>query len=154
MEINQISNSDIISMVNNTISLANTFLVFGALIVAAITIGITVYFNYKAKDDINNAINNILLKISKDSNIQNKLISDILKNDELLKKIIRLPDFKEQLDLAVADQMSLTKTSDTFEYTNLSEYENEDKLKDIDVIIDKEVNLSNIKETQYESTKI
>lgn len=87
MEINQISNSDIISMVNNTISLANTFLVFGALILAAITIGITVYFNYKAKNDINNAINNILLKISKDSNIQNKLISDILKNDELLKKL-------------------------------------------------------------------
>lgn len=41
--------------------------------------------------------------------------------------------------------MSLIKTSDTFEYTNLSEYENEDKLKDIDVIIDKEINLPNIK---------
>ncbi|MBR6612418.1 MAG: hypothetical protein IKK93_09325, partial [Campylobacter sp.] len=102
MEPNQLSNSDIISMVNNTISLANTFLVFGALIVAVITIGITVYFNHKAKDDINNAINNILLEISKDSNIQNKLISDILKNDELLKKIVGLQDFKEQLNLAVA----------------------------------------------------
>jgi hypothetical protein len=152
MEPNQLSNSDIISMVNNTISLANTFLVFGALIVAVITIGITVYFNHKAKDDINNAINNILLEISKDSNIQNKLISDILKNDELLKKIVGLQDFKEQLNLAVADQILLIKTYNTFEYTNLSEYENEDKLKDIDVIIDKEVNLSNIKETQYEST--
>lgn len=151
MEPNQLSNSDIISMVNNTISLANTFLVFGALIVAVITIGITVYFNHKAKDDINNAINNILLKISKDSNIQNKLISDILKNDELLKKIIILPEFKEQLDLAVADQRSLYKTSDS-EYLNMAECENEDKLKDIDDIIDKEVNLSNIKETQYEST--
>lgn len=151
MEPNQLSNSDIISMVNNTISLANTFLVFGALIVAVITIGITVYFNHKAKDDINNAINNILLEISKDSNIQNKLISDILKNDELLKKIVGLQDFKEQLNLAVADQISLYKTSDS-EYLNMAECENEDKLKDIDVIIDKEVNLPNIKETQYEST--
>lgn len=151
MEPNQLSNSDIISMVNNTISLANTFLVFGALIVAVITIGITVYFNHKAKDDINNAINNILLEISKDSNIQNKLISDILKNDELLKKIVGLQDFKEQLNLAVADQISLYKTSDS-EYLNMAECENEDKLKDIDDIIDKEVNLPNIKETQYEST--
>jgi hypothetical protein len=70
----------------------------------------------------------------------------------LLKKIVGLQDFKEQLNLAVADQILLIKTYNTFEYTNLSEYENEDKLKDIDVIIDKEVNLSNIKETQYEST--
>ena len=36
----------------------------------------------------------------------------------------------------------------------MTECENEDKLKDIDVIIDKEINLPNIKETQYESTKI
>lgn len=139
MELNQLSNSDIISMANHTISLANTFLVFGALIVAVITIGITVYFNKKAKEDINNAINNILLEISKDSNIQNKLISDILKNDELLKKIIGLSEFKVQLDLAVSDQISLIKTSDKYEYANMTECENEDKLKDIDVIIDKEI---------------
>ncbi|MCZ6102904.1 hypothetical protein [Campylobacter ureolyticus] len=126
---------------SDILSIANNMLVWTGVILAGVTIVLTLfsvfmmfYFRKGSKKTIKQAIDKILNQISKDSKIRNELISKILSDDKILKAIIKTKEFKEQLDLAILDQKNLIDNI---------EIDNEDKgnLKEIDVIIDNEKNL-------------
>lgn len=84
-----------------TVTLANTFLVWGALFIAVATIGITIYFNREKKKDIDNAISEVLQKISDDDKIKDELIRCILSNDDFKQNL------KAMIDIAARDQIDL-----------------------------------------------
>lgn len=88
-----------------TITLANTFLVWGALFIAFATIGIAIYFNRDKKKDIDNAISEVLQKISNDDKIKKELIQHILTNDSFKQEL------KAMIDIAARDQVDLDKES-------------------------------------------
>lgn len=135
------------------ISLANTMLVWAtgivavtAIVIAAATIGITIFFNFKNKANIKKATDKILEQISKDSNIRNKLVEKILSDDIVLKTLVKLPEFKEQLDLSISNHILLIKSyeDNNQNIKNKSLFNNEsldniekEILKKIDNIIDK-----------------
>ena len=142
---------------NLTISNANTFLVFGGVCLAAITIGISIYYNRKNKQAIKESIEKVLVKISQDSSIRNKLVERILENDEILKRIIELDEFKRQLDISVGDMVVViasyernkdVEREDDFKNTHSrgdifegQDCKDKEILKDIDITIDDEANL-------------
>lgn len=82
-----------------TITIANTFLVWGALFIAFITI----YFNREKKKDIENAISEVLQKLSDDDKIKRALIERILANDSFKQEL------KAAIDIAARDQIDLDK---------------------------------------------
>lgn len=91
----------VIQRADFTITLANTFLVWGALFIAVATIGITIYFNREKKKDVNNAILKVLQKIGNDDKIKNELIRHILSGNDFKQEL------KAAIDIAVRDQIDL-----------------------------------------------
>ena len=83
----------VIQRADFTVTLANTFLVWGALFIALATIGITIYFNAEKNKNVD------------------KAISEVLQKDELIRHILSGNDFKQELkatiDIAVRDQIDL-----------------------------------------------
>ena len=63
-----------------TISIANTFLVWGALFIAFIIIGITWYYNREKQREIKKAISEVLQKICDDDKIRAEFVRDMLQN--------------------------------------------------------------------------
>lgn len=86
-----------------TISLANTFLVWGALFIAIATIGITIYFNREKRKDIDKAISEVLQKICDDDKIRAQFIKEMLQNGSFKE------DLKAAIDIAARDQIDLDK---------------------------------------------
>jgi len=123
---------------NLAISNANTFLVYGSIILLVlttlITFAVSYYSNKNKKKEIKRAIEGILCEISKDDAIRNKLVENMLKDDDILKRLVELQEFKEKLDIAVSDQIGILK-----EYENGAEDPDpldEANLKDINVKIE------------------
>ena len=79
-----------------TVTLANTFLVWGALFIAVATRGITIYFNREKKKEIDNAISEVL-----HDKIKDELIRCILSNDDFKQNL------KAMIDIAARDQIDL-----------------------------------------------
>lgn len=103
----------IVQRADFTITIANTFLVWGALFIAFITIGITIYFNREKKKDIENAISEVLQKLSNDDKIKRALIERILANDSFKQEL------KAAIDIAARDQIDLDKESISVQGENL-----------------------------------
>ncbi|WP_315508589.1 hypothetical protein [Campylobacter showae] len=86
-----------------TISIANTFLVWGALFIALITIGITWYYNREKQKEIKKAISEVLQKICDDDKIRAEFVRDMLQNGNFKDEL------KAAIDIAARDQIDLDK---------------------------------------------
>lgn len=86
-----------------TISIANTFLVWGALLIAVTTIFITIYYNRKKQRAIKEAINEVLQKLGNDEQLRTELINKMFEDDEFKK------DFRKFIDISVNDKIDRDK---------------------------------------------
>lgn len=84
-----------------TISVANTFLVWGALFIAIVTIGIAWYYNKNKQEEIKKAVSEVLQKIGNDDKIRAEFINDILQSRSFKEEL------RAMIDLAVRDQIDL-----------------------------------------------
>ena len=91
----------VIQRADFTVTLANTFLVQGALFIALATIGITIYFNAEKNKNVDKAISEVLQKIGNDDKIKDELIRHILSGNDFKQEL------KATIDIAVRDQIDL-----------------------------------------------
>lgn len=137
---------------NTATSVLNTFFVVVSIVLAAIAVGIMLFgywlghkFNKEKIEAIKEAKTAFLAELAKNSDIKNELINHILKNKDFSKTLINLPEFKEKLDICVADQAELLLSQGLCtKYVNKPEApdsEDKDVLKNIDIKIDNEKNL-------------
>lgn len=96
---NDLSNGDIIALASSYMSYTNTFIVLAALIIAAVTIGLTFYFNRDKKKLISEATDNILNKIADDEQMRNTFINKILENKNFKQ------EFEKMVDIHISDKM-------------------------------------------------
>lgn len=106
--------SNIIAIASAYISYANTLLVFAALLIATVTIGLTIYYNREKEKVIKETTNNILEKISQDDNLRDSFIQKILSNKDFQQQ------FEEMVDIHIQDKMD-----DIAENANKEEEQNE-----------------------------
>lgn len=90
-----LNNGDIIALASSYMSYANIIIVVAALIVAAITIGLTLYYNRDKKKIISEVTYNILNKIADDEQMRNTFINRILFKQE----------FERMVDIHISDKM-------------------------------------------------
>ena len=133
------------SAINTYLVLSGIIIAFVAFVSALVSIWLSQNFKKEKKHLLEEAKNNLLGNIAKDDNIRNALINKILDDDLLLKKIISLNEFREQLDVCVADHIDILKEYDERSRLDGAEgYTCDDEaiLKDIDITIDNEVNFT------------
>lgn len=144
-----------LSIANTATSAINTYLVFTGVLIAAIALisalaGIWLSYKFKQekKNLIKEAKDELLSEIARDNNVRNALVNKILSDKQLLKEIILLKEFREQLDECVADHIDILNEYEGVSYEPLfdfdvpeSNYDDEAFLKEIDITIDNEANL-------------
>ncbi|RDU60419.1 hypothetical protein [Helicobacter marmotae] len=96
---NGLNNGDIIALANSYMSYANLIIVVSALIIASITIGLTIYYNRDKKKLINEATYNILDKIAENEQVRNTFIEKILENENFKQ------EFERMVDIHISDKM-------------------------------------------------
>lgn len=145
-------NSYILEIANTTlanagtaISTANNLLVGIGIMVALVTIIVSVFITRQRKELANEILNKIAADKQTQNNLTNKLITNILDNKDILKSIVKLQEFKEQLDIAVSDQMELRNNLKKENIENLDESDKKD-LEEMDIKIDDEKNLQGEKD--------
>lgn len=79
-----------ISIASSYVSYANTTLVLCGLIIAALTIILTIYYNRNQKKLIEESIDKFLKEVSNNEGLQNKLIEAIVQNENFKSDIERL----------------------------------------------------------------
>lgn len=104
------SNSDIISLANTTISVANTMLVWAGVLIALVAIFATMYYNREKKKLIKQTADEFLDKIANNEALRNEFIQKILSNKDFK------DNFEKMVDLHIQDKFDL-----------LDEYKNEEK---------------------------
>ncbi|MGX3044424.1 hypothetical protein [Helicobacter sp. T3_23-1056] len=114
MEQTIVADSNIIAIASSYISYANTLLVFAAVLIAILTIGLTMYYNREQVKVIKETTNNILEKISQDDNLRDNFIQKILSNKDFQQQ------FEAMVDIHIQDKMD-----DIAEKTNKEEEKNE-----------------------------
>lgn len=93
-----------ISIFSSYLSYANTMLVFAGIIIAVITIVLTLYYNQDKKKLIEKATHNILCKIADDEQMRNDFVSKIVENEKFKQ------EFKQMMDI-LADKDKKEKTT-------------------------------------------
>lgn len=93
------TNADVIAVASSYISYANTLLVFGALIIAAVTIGLMIYYGQNKEKLIKETATHILEKISQDEQIRAEFIQKILSNENFKQ------EFETMIDIHLQDKM-------------------------------------------------
>ena len=101
---NNLSNGDIIALVSSYMSYANLIIVMVALIVAAVTIVLTIYYNRDKKRLIEEATHNILNKIADDEQMRNDFINKILENKSFKQEFERMVDIHIGNKMGIADK--------------------------------------------------
>lgn len=145
-------NSYILDIANTTlanagiaISTANNLFVGIGIMVALATIIVSVFITRQRKELANEILNKIANDKQMQKDLTNKLITNILDNKDILKSIVKLQEFKEQLDIAVSDQMELRNNLKKENIENLDESDKKD-LEEMDIKIDDEKNLQGEKD--------
>ena len=145
-------NSYILEIANTTlanagtaISTANNLFVGIGIMVALATIIVSVFITRQRKELANEILNKIAADKQTQNDLTNKLIANILDNKDILKSIVKLQEFKEQLDIAVSDQMELRNNLKKENIENLDESDKKD-LEEMDIKIDDEKNLQGEKD--------
>lgn len=93
------TNADMIAIASSYISYANTLLVFGALIIAGVTIWLTYHYNQNKEKLIKEVGTRILEKISQDEQIRDEFIQKILSNDNFKQ------EFEAMIDIHIQDKI-------------------------------------------------
>ncbi|MDA3967455.1 hypothetical protein [Helicobacter sp. WB40] len=96
---NNLSNDDIIALASSYMSYANLFIVIATLIIAFITICLTIYYNRDKKRIINETTRNILNKIADDEQMRNTFVEKILENEDFKQ------EFERMVDIHISDKM-------------------------------------------------
>lgn len=100
---NHLSNGDVISLASSYISFANTLIVvvvfIATILIALVTIGLTIYYNRDKKKLIKEATQDILDKIADNEQMRNDFISKILENKNFKQ------EFEAMVDIHVSDKM-------------------------------------------------
>lgn len=86
------SNGDIIALANSYMSYANLIIVISALIIAVVTIGLTIYYNRDKKRLIEETTRNILDKIADNEQMRNDFINKVLENKNFKQEFERMID--------------------------------------------------------------
>ncbi|MCX2683534.1 hypothetical protein OQH60_06600 [Campylobacter sp. MIT 21-1685] len=92
-------NTDVIALANSYMSYANLIIVVAALIIAAITISLTIYYNRDKKRLIEETTHNILDKIANNEQMRNDFINKILENNNFKQ------EFERMVDIHISDKM-------------------------------------------------
>lgn len=80
----------LLAVSSSYISYANTLLVFGALVVAAITIGLTYYFSRDKQKTMQEMTQNFLKSLANDEHMREELINKILTHSSFKKELERI----------------------------------------------------------------
>lgn len=111
------SNADLISMMSTYLTYTSIIIAAITLILAAMTVLITIHFNRDRKKLIQESSNNFLDKISKDENLRNDLINKILANRNFIQ------EFEKMVDIHIRNKINMT-TEDKKEKSNIGGFDN------------------------------
>ena len=96
---NNLSNGDIIALASSYMSYANIVIVIAALIIAFVTILLTILYNKDKKKLISETTHNILDKIANDEQMRNAFVTKILENENFKQ------EFERMVDIHISDKM-------------------------------------------------
>lgn len=111
------SNADVISMMSTYLTYTTILIGVVTLILAAMTIWITIRSNRDGKRLIQESANNFLDKISEDENLRNDLINKILANKNFAQ------EFEKMVDIHISDKIDRL-SEDKQEKSNIGGFDN------------------------------